>query len=143
LGTYDDNYRKNIAPDPPPDFKYDYYNAAHPDLQLPGYLNGDELVELINLSPGGVMNFHLPGLAPVCKVKRTFETLEAYLNTLDPSTVDRTRLGEVLAGDETVPLNLDTLYLMPDEKRLFLLWRGRTPVYDHTALEVETVGISL
>lgn len=143
LGTYDDNYRKNIAPDPPPDFKFDYYNAAHPDLQLSGYLNGDESVELINLSPEGTLNFRLPGLAPACRVKRTFEALGAYLKTLDPATVDRTRLEEVGAGDETVPLNLDTLCLMPDEKRLFLLWRGKTPVYDHTALEVETVAISL
>ena len=141
LGTYDDNYRKNIAPDPPPDFKYDYFNAAHPDLQLPGYLNGDESVELINLSPEGTLNFRLPGLLPSCEVTKTFETLEAYLETLDPGTVDRGRLGDVMTGDETPPLNLDTLYLMPDEKRVVMVWRGRTPVYDHTALEVGTVKI--
>ena len=143
LGTYDDNYRKNIAPDPPPDFKYDYYNAAHPDLQLAGYLNGDEAVELVNLSPEGTMNFRLPGLNPVCRVERKFDTLEAYIASLDPETVDRVRLGEALSGDEMVLLNLDTLCLMPDVKTFFLVWRGRTPVYDHTALEIDTVSINL
>ena len=143
LGTYDDNYRKQIAPDPPPDFKFDYYNAAHPDLQLPGYLNGDEAVELVNLSPEGALNFRLPGLMPVCQVERTFDALEAYLATLDPETVDRVRLRDALAGDEKAPLDLDTLCLMPDEKRLFMVWRGRTPVYDHTALEIDTVSINL
>lgn len=143
LGTYDEHYRKNIAPDPPPDFKFDYYNAAHPDLQLPGYLSGDESVELINLSPEGTLVFRLPGIRPVCKMERTVETLEAYLETLEPATVDRDRLKEIMSEDETPPLNLDTLYLMPDEKRLVMVWRGRTPVYDHTALEVETVKISL
>ncbi|MFQ5571277.1 MAG: DUF2169 domain-containing protein, partial [Rhodothermales bacterium] len=32
------------------DFSHDYYNGAHPDLQVPGYLQGDEEVELINLT---------------------------------------------------------------------------------------------
>ena len=100
-------------------------------------------MELVNLSPEGTLNFRLPGLNPVCRVDRTFDGLEAYISTLDPETVDRVRLGEALSGDETVLLNLDTLCLMPDEKTFFLLWRGRTPVYDHTALEIDTVSINL
>ena len=142
LGTFDDHYRKTIAPDPPPDFKFDYYNGAHPDMQLPGYLKGDESIELINLSEKGILKFQLPGRHLSCVVNKTYEKLKAYLETIDQGSADRTRLSSNRAVDEEVPLNLDTLCLIPDEKRLFLLWRGRTPVYDHTALEVETVTIS-
>ena len=45
-GTYDEQYQKERAPDPPLDFSYAFYNGAHPDLQVEGYLRGDEEVEL-------------------------------------------------------------------------------------------------
>ncbi len=140
LGTYDDDYRKRYSPDPPPDFKYDYYNGAHPDLQMEGYLGGDESVELINLSPSGTMNFQLPAQKITCKVDKKYETLEAYIKTLDDQEIPRAELSTGPASEE-IPMNLDTLCLLPDEERFFLTWRGRTPVYDQTALEVETLTI--
>ena len=44
-GTYDEKYQKERAPSVPLDFSYAFYNAAHPDLQVKGYLRGDEDVE--------------------------------------------------------------------------------------------------
>ncbi|HEY7037549.1 MAG TPA: DUF2169 domain-containing protein, partial [Methylomirabilota bacterium] len=40
-GTYDDRYRSERHPQPPADFSYRFFNGAHPDLQVEGYLRGD------------------------------------------------------------------------------------------------------
>jgi hypothetical protein len=141
LGTYDEEYRKRYYPNLPPDFKYDYYNGAHPDLQVKGYLRGDEPVELINLSPHGTLNFQLPAQQLACRVDKTYETLQAYIRTLDDRQISRDRLNNTEPVSEQIAMNLDTLCLLPDEKRFFLVWRGSTPVYDHTALEVETLTV--
>ncbi|NIQ17520.1 MAG: DUF2169 domain-containing protein, partial [Candidatus Aenigmarchaeota archaeon] len=58
----DEKWRKERSPDPPEDFSYDYYNGAHPDLQVEGYLAGDEDVELNNLTADGNVLFKLSGL---------------------------------------------------------------------------------
>lgn len=141
LGTYDENYRKRYAPDPPPDFKFDYYNGAHPDLQVEGYLSGDETVELINLSPRGTLRFQLPGRSVTCWVQKRYETLQAYIQTMGHQNNAETAHSGVDPKPEALAMNLDTLCLLPDENRFFLIWRGRTPVYDYTALEVESLTI--
>lgn len=141
LGTYDEEYREKYSPNPPPDFKFEYYNGAHPDLQMDGYLMGNEFVELINLTPRGTMAFQLPAQQITCHVEKNSEKLEAYIKTLDEQKIPRARLENTASGIEHIPMNLDTLCLLPDEAQCFILWRGRTQVYDHSALEVETVTI--
>jgi hypothetical protein len=54
----------------PADFNYRFYNGAHPDLQVKGFLTGNEPVELNNLTPEGLMRFSLPGITPLCRVLR-------------------------------------------------------------------------
>ncbi len=131
LGTYDEAWRAQRAPKPPLDFRFDYYNAAHPDLQKEGYLAGDEEVELINLTPDGYLRFRLPALRVNCScVKSKVNPLEA--ESAKDSADDTT---------EPVTMNLDTLCLMPDESRLFIVWRGLCPVRDMTALELKRVEI--
>ena len=128
IGTYDEKWRKEHSPDPPEDFRFDYYNAAHPDLQVEGYLRGDEEVELVNLTPDGTVRFQLPGNIMDCIVTKS-PRIEDELSSQSPVT-------------EKVNLNLDTLCLIPDEKRLYLVWRGICPVNDLTAAEVESITVT-
>lgn len=58
-GTYDQNWIDNIFPFLPPDFSNDYFQCAPADQQT-GYLQGGEMVELINLTPQGRTLFQLP-----------------------------------------------------------------------------------
>ncbi|MCZ6675811.1 MAG: DUF2169 domain-containing protein, partial [Candidatus Poribacteria bacterium] len=71
MGTYDEKWRKERSPDPPTDFRFDHYNAAHPDLQVEGYLKGDERIELVNLTPDGRIRFWLPGTQVSMSVTKT------------------------------------------------------------------------
>ena len=125
VGTYDEKWQKERSPDPPEDFRFDYYNGAHPDLQVEGYLRGDEGVELINLTPEGKSQFMLPGTRLSCIVIRS-EKID-----------DRKS-----ATEEEVILNLDTLCLIPNERRLYMVWRGLFPIQDLTALEVAEVNVT-
>lgn len=116
LGTYNEKWRKERSPRLPEDFRAEYYNAAHPDLQVEDRLRGDEDVELINLTPEGKNHFYLPKRQPNCIVSK--------------------------ASPEEVKLSLDTLCLIPDENRFYLVWRGTCPVNDLTATEVETITVT-
>jgi hypothetical protein len=163
LGTYDDKWREERSPDPPEDFKFDYHNAAHPDLQVNGYLKGNEEVELINLTSDGSIRFKLPGVGATCTVIKT--SLEG--KEMDEESSEDQQMGDELEEEldedfdefedeyeeleeaeespliaEEVNLNLDTLCLIPDERRLVLIWRGLCPIKDLTALEVKTIEIS-
>ena len=119
LGTYDEKWRLERSPAPPEDFRFDYYNAAFPDLQVAGYLTGDEEIELVHLSPVARLSFRLPGLRPGCRL-----TLAGT-----PPTC------------ENLTLNLDTLCLMPEECALCLVWRGTCPISDLSAREVESIHV--
>jgi hypothetical protein len=64
-GTYDDAWLAERHPQLPADFDYRFYQTAPPGLILPGYLRGDERVELAGLTPGGgQLGFTLPGIQP-------------------------------------------------------------------------------
>lgn len=131
LGTYDEKWRKERSPDPPDDFQFDYYNGANPDLQVSGYLRGDEEVELTNLTEDGWVRFRLPGVNPSVIVSKSDE--------LPTSTTPREEIRETR---EKIDLNLDTLCIIPDEKKVYLVWRGLCIINDLGALEIRTVEIS-
>ncbi len=175
LGTYDDKWRKERSPDPPEDFRFEYYNGAHPDLQVDGFLKGDEEVELVNLTPDGKVGFQLPGLSITCKVRKSLEPLDSESITepveqgKDIESVEDENVYEEFDEDfeeddmydefeeemydefeedegqnlvdEEVRLNIDTLCLIPDEKRFYMVWRGTCPIHDLGALEVKTIEI--
>jgi hypothetical protein len=168
LGTYDDKWRKERSPDPPEDFRFDYYNGAHPDLQVTGFLKGDEEVELVNLTPDGKIDFRLPGLSISCNVKKIITPMESELAESDDHAddveyvededfededmdeeFDEEDIYDEFEGDEEqsfvdeeVKLNIDTLCLIPDEKRFYMVWRGLCPIQDLGALEVKIIEIS-
>ncbi|MHB1024491.1 MAG: DUF2169 family type VI secretion system accessory protein [Desulfobacteria bacterium] len=127
LGTYDERWQKERSPAPPADFRADYYNAAQPDLQVQGYLNGDEDVLLVNLTRGGgQVRIRLPGVRPAVTVTRA----------------DIEFLGwDAPRSTENIDMRLDTLCLLPEESRFFLVWRGSLPVRNLGALEIREVFI--
>ena len=126
LGTYDEKWEKERAPGSPVDFRPDFHNAAQPDLQVPGYLKGDEEVELVNLTYDGRLLFRMPGVLPAVTVTRA---------DIEKQGWDAPRTTE------NVEMRLDTLCLIPDERRFFQVWRGSLPVRDLGALEIREVVI--
>lgn len=106
-GTYEENWMKKKMPLLPEDFDQRYYNAAHPDLIVKGYLKGNEPVEIVNASQKGQLKFHLPG-------------------TTHPE-------GMVIMKDKAtkkIDTNLDTVIINTDENILLLLWRGNVDIYE-------------
>ena len=103
-------------PDPllglPSDFEPGFFNGAHPDLQVPGYLQGNEEVELFNLTPDGPRAFRLPGITPDVRLA---------LHEEGAATAEEAA-PHVLHGV------LDTLVLLPDEGRGYVVWRFRHPL---------------
>ncbi len=161
LGTYDERWRAERAPLPPEDFRFEFYNGAHPDLQVKGWLGGDEPVELIHLTPEPIVRFRLPGIAPVCAVVRVGAA--APRTETGPSRRDLGPEGQAPAAapppppdddpaapneptpgssaGERVALNLDTLVLLPDEMRFYQVWRGLFPLAELAPREVASVGV--
>lgn len=104
-------------PSYPSDFDQLFYNSAHPDLIVP-YLNGDEQVELSNLTPAGKLNFALPGHAVFVAA----------------------RYSDSEGEDVKLPAYLDTLIIEPDEMRAGMVWRATVSVSDDlTALETRMI----
>jgi hypothetical protein len=111
----------------PADFDFGFYNGAHPALQVPGYLAGNEEVELRHLTPDGYRRFRLPGLRPRV-------TLRLYDGAPDP---DPAAPDERPASAHPVAVHLDTLVLFPDDGVLTAVWRGHHPL---PGLALDTVA---
>lgn len=99
-GTYDDQWKQERHPQLPEDFAYAYYNCAHPDLIYPGYLKGDEQVELRGIHPDQPLRFSLPAYQP-----------HIVLEYPD-------------ATQKKIGLNLDTLHIDTDQQQVQLVWRA-------------------
>ena len=118
IGTYDQEWLENRWPWFPADFDWSYFNCASPDMQVEGYLKGDEQVYLKNLHPEHPeFRFELPGVRPRLF---TYEKLD----------------GDELAFSE-VPLVLDTLWVQMEKERVHLVWRGRRPAIDEKLEELQ------
>lgn len=129
LGTYDQKWRKERAPDLPDDFKFEFYNAAHPDLQINEYLYGTETVEMKHLTPEALVRFRLPGIRLGAAVTK-YSGDDSSAFTEDDTFV------------EDVKFNLDTLCLLPEERQFFMVWRGLCLLRDLSAEEVKMIEIS-
>jgi hypothetical protein len=122
-GTYDQAWRKDRSPLPPEDFNVRFYNGAHPDLQVDGYLKASEPVFLLNLTPEGKMHFNLSDITPTCAIVR--------------------QSGAGPRETKSLAMNLDTLFMEPDEFRYCLVWRGILPLEDPSATEIDQVAIGV
>jgi hypothetical protein len=116
-GTYDAAWQKTRSPLLPKDFDRRHLNAASPGLVMPKYLRGDEPISAVGVTPEGTLNFSLPGVPPPA---------------VKVSLVD--------GRDAEIALNLDTVIVEPDDRRVMLLWRGnfilRTGPHDVASVEV-------
>lgn len=105
-GTYDERWEKERLPLLPHDFNELFFQCAPSDQQVDGYLCGDEPVLLRNLSPEGDISFRLP--------TETF--------------VLRTLMGGQWI--ERRP-DLHEVTLLPDERKLVMLWKSVLPCHAH------------
>jgi hypothetical protein len=99
-GTYDDEWLDNRVPLLPHDFDDRYFQSAAADQQIP-YPLGGEPVEVVNLSPQG----RLAGEIPRLQIVVVFERKSG-------------RITQRVA-------NLDTVLLLPEDRRMCLTWRTR------------------
>jgi uncharacterized protein YjbI with pentapeptide repeats len=117
--AYGGSYRKERAPFYAEDFDWSYFNAAPPDQQLEGYLRGDEEMSFENLHP----------TVPRFSVRLPALRIRAFVKD------DEQRFREVR-------MVLDTLFADTDDGRLFLTWRGLTPVREEDFRDIETLLIA-
>ena len=140
-GTYDQEYVKSRHPLPPVDFSYRFFNGAHPDLQVEGYLNGDEDVVLLNVCPDTPdMRFRLPGIVPRVTVARwdrppdvglaEFLEVHASAGTEPPLTY------------EPIATVLDTLVFVPDEGVFYEVFRGMCRLSSLDSLEIARITVT-
>jgi len=105
------------------DFKHDFFNGAYPDLQVSGYLNGDEEVEMVNLTPDGPHRFRLPGVRPVI-------TLHTYVDAPEPAFAGDADMPERATQATALDAVLDTLVFSPEEGVFCQVWRARRSLRD-------------
>jgi hypothetical protein len=104
-GTYDEKWLNERQPLLPEDFDERFYLCAPPDQQASEYFKGDELVELVNLTPSGLLRFKLP---------REPFGFATWFST-----------GEVMRHRA----KLHTVILEPDVPRVSLVWHTYLPCH--------------
>src|SRR5262245_10633786 len=124
-----------------PDFSYDFFNAAHPDLQVKGYLRGNEEVELQNLSRDPFVEFRPPGIRPKVSVAKWTTPPEQWLDRQGQGGRPAT-LADVPTVEEPLKMCLDTLVLIPDEKIFYLVFRGQCKVASLEDVEVARITVT-
>lgn len=123
-GTYSGGWKRKRWPWLPIDFDWGYFNAAPPDMQVEGYLNGDEKIFCENLHPEhSHYESKLPGLRARCFVVKQKES--------DPGQ----------SAFSEVKLKLDTLWVNMDTEKLVLAWRGSIKILTDDYEDVESVFI--
>lgn len=98
-GTYDERWQQDRFPLLPQDFDDRHYQCAPTDQQAPQFLAGGEAVVLLNLTPGGRLQFTLP---------RIYFAFETFFLTGERHVHEKARLHTVI--------------LEPDLPRISLVW---------------------
>lgn len=125
LGSYDDETLEDDQLGLPKNFNDRFYNSAHPDLQVEAYLEGNEKVELVNLSSKGRLIFNLPNIKPEVVVsKKNFNVEDANDEKCD---------------ETHIKMNLDTLVFIPEEEVFYQVFRG---VYELDSMQdIQTLSV--
>ncbi|HVO83155.1 MAG TPA: DUF2169 domain-containing protein [Syntrophobacteria bacterium] len=140
-GTYDEKHERERAPALPLDFSYAIFNGAHPDLQVKGYLHGDEEVELIHLSRDPLLRFRLPGMRPTVRVSTWTVPLAEWMDQ-QIAEGREVAVEDVPTREQGVESVLDTLVLVPDEGIFYEVFRGVVPLAGLAAPEVACIRIT-
>lgn len=135
-GTYDDRYRAERAPLLPIDFSHRFHNGAHPDLQVDGYLQGGEVVELDNLTAEPQASFCLPTGFPQIAITR-FDPTRVAAGPLPSIELQREPIE-----DQPVRPFLDTLVLMPDQRRFYMVYRAVFPMAGLEQIDIARIRVS-
>jgi hypothetical protein len=98
-GTYDEAWRKTRAPLLPDDYDRRFTIAASDGLWAPDGLHGGEHVELVQLTPNGLLRFVLPKL----------DVRGSYLAKVPLAAID---------------MHLVVVFIDTDQMTLTLLWQG-------------------
>jgi uncharacterized protein YjbI with pentapeptide repeats len=123
-GTYTARYPETRWPWFPEDFDWSHFNAAPDDMQVEGYLKGNEDLYFENVHPiHAQYKSRLPGLRVRC-----------FLNKLAASKKGETEFAEVR-------MNLDTLWVDMEAERMVLVWRGWAEVLSEDYEDVQDVFI--
>jgi hypothetical protein len=119
VGTYDAAWReglqKNQRADYAPDFDLHFFQAAHPHWIFEPYWRGDEAISLVGLSGDKPIVGQLPGWQPVLNGNGARGPLKPHA------------------------MNLDTVEIDLDRKRLYLTWRT---IIDQS-LQIERASVRL
>lgn len=112
-GTYDSAWKETRAPYLPTDFSFEFYNVASEGMRFDGFAHGDEVFFLQNLSRERELRFGLPKIQMVTLIQ--FED------------------GRIIPS----PINLDTIEIEVERKKVFLQWRAIFPAHIPTrAIEI-------
>ncbi|MCL9684910.1 DUF2169 family type VI secretion system accessory protein [Legionella maioricensis] len=118
LGTFDNDWLLNESPYYPADINWLYFNLAESDQQREHYFNGDEGFSCTNMHPvKPIIQGQLPGIRVRCFFKRVTST--ESLNEL--------------------ALNLDTVWLLPEEEKGILIWHGLIDTQDISAKDIDFI----
>ncbi len=124
MGTYKGLYLKTRWPWFPEDFDWTHFNAAPEDMQIEGYLRGNEQLCFENLHPEHPRyESQLPCLRVRC-----------FLNKLTAADSQETQFVEV-------SMNLDTLWVDMEAEKMVLLWRGWAEVLSEDYEEIQDIFI--
>ncbi|CAM2849134.1 Serine/threonine-protein kinase B [Legionella steigerwaltii] len=118
FGTIDNDWLHNESPYYPKDIDWLFFNLAPADQQREHYFQGDEVFSCINMHPEKkIINGQLPELRVRCFYKRIDST-----DSLSELNV-----------------NLDTLWLLPDQEKGILIWHGIIDTQDIAANDIEFI----
>ena len=124
-GTYNKAWLKEMWPWFPKDFDWGYFNAAPSDMQVEGYLKGDEVLFFENLHPGcSQYRSQLPGIR-----------IRLFVNAYHKDSPNDLQFKEV-------SVNLDTLWVDMEAEKLVLVWRGLTAVQSEDFEEIQHIFIA-
>lgn len=118
FGTIDEEWLRNESPYYPADIDWLYFNLAPADQQREIFFKGDERFSCIHMHPEKKsIEGQLPGLRLRCFYKRIHST---------------DRLSEL-------QVNLDTIWLLPDQEKGILIWHGIIDTQDIAANDIEFI----
>ena len=121
-GTLNKKWIETRWPQMPSDLDWGYFNAAPSDMQVEGYLRGDETMLFENMHPSHpVLRSHLPGIRMRCFVREQAKDPEGFKETA---------------------MRLDTLWADPENERVVLVWRGVAAVRTADTRKIDTLMVA-
>lgn len=110
-GTYDDRYLQKDMPGFARDLDWRFFQIAAPDQWHQGYWKADEAFEILHMNEKmPLLKGHLPGVVARC-----------FVNKLNAGKTD-----EGGNNFSEIPLQLDTVWLCPNDDLGWVLFRGST-----------------